>query len=485
MKYIITSILLLISSISFASNEPLGIFDLMNGWRPMATNQYVDPSYSGVSTGSITQPWKTIASVNQSLINSGDSVLLRRGQKFLLAQYTITRSGTASAPIVFGAYGTGAAPHIWGNGSTLAQLFYLNNRSYIVFDGLNISDTTISVSDRTIAAKIQRAFYLDGSTNNVVIKNCRMDRVGVGVYMVGPNNQMIGNDIGNMRMVRNTPVNVHPDDDYGANPVVISSAGNIISQNYFHDCWAVSYDYAYDGGAIEFFGNGASNNTVTYNTFYDCNGIVESGSGNAGTIQNNLFAYNKMINNSSLFFISNNGSFIVDVRNMQFYNNVIVETVVGRLNESNMCSFRVNTSTANVVTMRNNIFYLTNGIDVFRANQFNAGQLVASNNIYILGAGSALNKTAAAGELVTNIPASDVWMATSGNPITWDFRPKALSPAIEFGTSISGFNMDFCGNAIVNKPEAGLCEYGVTVPPPPTNAPKEYILKGAVEYQLN
>lgn len=464
------NILLLIFGMSFFGNL-------------FAANQYVDPSYSGTSTGTITQPWKSVAAVIMANLNPGDSVLLKRGQKFQMSQLTINRSGTASAPIVFGAYGTGAAPLIWGNGGTIPQLFYTNNRAYLVFENLNITDTTISPTDRTIIAKIQRVFYLDGTSNNITIKNCTMDRVGVGAYIVGPNNNFILNDIGNMRMIRNTPVNVHPDDDYGANPVVISSSGNTIHKNYFHDCWAVSYDYGYDGGAIEFYGNGASNNKVTYNTFYDCNGVVESGSGNAGVIENNVFAYNKMVNNSSLFFISNSGSFVVDVRNMQFYNNVIIETVVSRLNESYMCSFRVSTTTQGVVVMRNNVFYLTNGIDVFRANQFTGSQLVASNNIYVLGAGSQLNRTASPGELATNttsLPASSLWVSAVGSPLDWDYRPKIGSALIEFGTQISGYTQDFCGNAIVNKPEAGLCEYGVTVPPPPppANGPKTYKLTG-------
>jgi hypothetical protein len=77
---------------------------------------------------------------------------------------------------------------------------------------------------------------------------------------------------------------------------------NTITNNYFHDCWANSYDYTYDGGAVEFYGSGSSNNFIGYNTFYDCNGVVENGSGNGGTINNNKFVYNKNSSGWGLFF---------------------------------------------------------------------------------------------------------------------------------------------------------------------------------------
>lgn len=432
---------------------------LLSGITQAAT-YYVDPSSTATTAnGSLATPWKTLAQVNSnmSLFQPGDQILFKRGQKFN-GTLSITRSGTAGNPIVFGAYGTGADPHFWGTGSVISYLIYMNNRSYITFYGLNISDTTISATDRTTPSNIQRAFYIDGSSTNVLIRKCRLDRVGVGAYIVGPGNQIDSCDIGNMRMVRNTPQSVHPDDDYGANPVVISSASNKITYNYFHDCWATSYDYGYDGGAIEYYGNGASNNYVAYNTFYDCNGVVESGSGNAGLIENNVFAYNKMINNSSLFFISNSGSFVVTVRNMQFYNNVIVENVVGRLNESNMFSLRVSTTQQGVAIMKNNIFWLTNGIDVARSGQFTAGQLVHEDNIYKLGTGSLLNFTAHSSELVTT--SNSIFANSShADPRNWDFNPAAASPAVDFGQTV-GFVRDFVGNPVpmAAAPDAGIIE---------------------------
>ena len=91
-----------------------------------AANQYVDPSFTGTSNGTITNPWKSLSAVNQSTLNTGDSLLLKRGQNFTSGQFSINRSN-----IVIGAYGTGANPLLWGNGNTVAYLLYVNARTNV------------------------------------------------------------------------------------------------------------------------------------------------------------------------------------------------------------------------------------------------------------------------------------------------------------------------------------------------------------------
>ncbi|WP_207532133.1 right-handed parallel beta-helix repeat-containing protein [Desertivirga arenae] len=64
-----------------------------------------DQNNTGTSPGS---PWKTIAKVNlmMSTFNPGDSVLFKRGEEFA-GELIITRSGTSTAKINFGSYGSG------------------------------------------------------------------------------------------------------------------------------------------------------------------------------------------------------------------------------------------------------------------------------------------------------------------------------------------------------------------------------------------
>lgn len=422
-----------------------------------AVTFYVDPVSGNDANNGTSQltPWRTLSKVSssQGSINPGDYILFKRGTK-VSGRMTISRSGTAGNPITFGAYGTGANPIFWGTGATIDHLFYMNNRSYLIFENLQFIDTTISATDRSIPSKIQRVFYVDGTSNNVICRGLVMDRVGIGAYWVGPYNTMEGCDIGNLRMVRNTPVSVNPDDDYGANPLVISSANNKIISNHFHDCWADSYDYNYDGGAVEFFGPGTHNNFVAYNLMHDNNGIAEFGSSSGGTSTNNVFAYNLLINNGSIFYINNSSTWFISVSQLQWYNNIVVETVMQRLNEPYMAAMALPSSNSGIVTFANNIFWLTTGVDLAQANRFNGVQLLKFNNIYRLGPGSLLNYPAGSTDITTS---SSIWNSQSGYPTTWDFRLANLSPGRKYGINV-GQTRDYFGNPVSNTPNCGISE---------------------------
>lgn len=432
----------------------LFLFALLSFYVSNARVYYVSSSYSGtVSNGSLTTPWKSLADVqaNQGVFISGDTISFKKSDVFS-GTLNISKSGSLGFPITYNSYGSGAKPKFIGTGNTISYLFYLYNKNYIVFDGLEITDPTLSLTDRSQVSKIQRAFGFDGTSSNNSIKNCTLSLVGVGTYWVGPNNTMDHCDIGNLRMVVN---NVGGNNDYGANPIVISSANNTITNNYFHDCWANSYDYVYDGGAVEFYGSGSSNNIIRYNTFYDCNGVVENGSGNGGLIENNEFSYNKFINNGSLFYINNGGTYLVTVSNMKFYNNVIIENVVNRLAESSMGSMSTSVSNQGIVVFKNNVFELSNGVDVIRSGQWTGGQLVHENNAYKLSNSSYPNFTLNSNELSTS---QIIWTNTSNsNPVLWDYTPTSSSQLINFGQNL-GMTNDFLGNAISGLPDAGIIE---------------------------
>jgi hypothetical protein len=399
-------------------------------------------------------PWKTLTKVNAYASNfaSGDSILFNRGNKF---NGYLRLSGKTN--IYIGAYGTGTDPMFWGTGASLDPLIWIMGCTYITIYGINITDTTISQTDRTIQANIKTAIQYDNSSYNT-IRKCTMNRVGVGVFYstnTSHHNTMDSCDIGNMRMVRNTPTSVNNNDDYGANPTVISSPYNTITHNYFHDCWALSYDYTYDGGAIEFFGGGTSNNFVAYNTFIDCNGTVEQGSNNGGLMENNVFAYNKVINCGKLFYINNSVSsgFLVTVSNLQFYNNVVVESYVNRLNLSTLGSMATSSSASNIVAMKNNIFVISSGIAVVNTSQFSGTQLSHSYNIFKLTNRSSFNLTLGTGE-VKDSTLTLFTNATNVNPLYWDY-----SPTTSVGLGINAEqSVDFSGKTLPIIPRIGILE---------------------------
>ena len=63
--------------------------------------------------GSINNPWKTLAQVNAQTFKPGDAILFKRGDIWY-GTLTVKSSGSASAPITYGAYGSGEKPIITG-----------------------------------------------------------------------------------------------------------------------------------------------------------------------------------------------------------------------------------------------------------------------------------------------------------------------------------------------------------------------------------
>lgn len=423
-------------------------------------------STMGNDTRTITQaqspstPWASLSKLQSSLSSLGanDSILFMRGNSF---SGTLRMFGKNN--MYFGTYGTGNSPVFWGTGVVIPVMFRLTTCSNITFDGLTISDTSISFTDRTTQAKIQVVFIFETNSQNNRVLNCKMDRIGYGLYITPKSNgqTMQFCDISNLRMIKNTPTTINADDDYGGVPVQISSRNNRILNNFFHDCYAVSYDYRFDGGGIEFFeeGDTISGNQIMYNTFYDNNGTLEHGSNSDGIannpIQNNTFAYNRVINCEGLFYINNRGQYKTAVRNLMVFNNIIVETAVPRLGTARMMSMATTDSTPGIAVVRNNIFRLTNGNSVAKATVFAGAQLTRSSNLYQLSGGGVLNFTLNSTEVSSLTP---VWTnMTSTNPIDWNYRPLAGSVLINRGTWVN-ITRDF-GNTIVNNPpEIGIYE---------------------------
>jgi hypothetical protein len=423
-------------------------------------NFYVSSSYTGAtSNGGLTTPWKSISNVqsNFGLIQSGDSVLFKRDDGFSGTMVIQNKTG-----IVFGAYGVGDNPLFWGNGATISQMFYCKGSSNIQFLDWNISDTTISATDRTIPAKIRIVFQFEFNSTNITVRNCRMDRIGYGAYITISSSGITLDkcDIGNLRMIKNTPTAINPDDDYGGVPVQISSSNNRITNSYFHDCWAQSFDYGFDGGGVEFYEEGVpvENNYIAYNTFYDCNGTFEHGSNSDGIannpIQNNVFAYNKVINCESLFYINNRGQYLCYVSNLQFYNNVIIQTNNTR-GGTRLGSIATLENRLGMVVLKNNVFQISNGAAVVRSGMFTAGQMEHKNNVYKLSNGSVLNFTLDPSEVMTS---AVLWNnTTNANPSLWDLEPVNNSMLIDFGTPVAQ-PVDIRGNSINGNPDAGVIE---------------------------
>ncbi len=76
---------------------------------------YVSNSGADVNSGlSPDSPWQTVAKVNSSSFNPGDTVLFQRGSQWY-ESLDAPSSGAANNPITFADYGSGAKPKFWGS----------------------------------------------------------------------------------------------------------------------------------------------------------------------------------------------------------------------------------------------------------------------------------------------------------------------------------------------------------------------------------
>jgi hypothetical protein len=458
MKKLVLSLLLLIVVLSSQA-------------RKFYVSSIGSDSYTSLQAQNESTPWATLSKVQSNLsatITIGDSVLFKRGDKFKGTLFIQNKS-----KIYFGDYSAGDLPLFWGNGASVSPLIYIVNCTNITFNNIKICDTTISSTDRTVPSKVTIAFQLANNTTGTVIKKCVMDRIGFGIYITASSsgNTIDSCDIGNLRMIRNTPTTINPDDDYGGVPIQISSSNNKFTNNYLHDCWSVSYDYGYDGGGVEFFeeGDTVENNIIAYNTFYDCNGTFEHGSNSDGIanypIRNNKIYYNKIINCSSLFYINNNGQYKTYVDNLQFYNNIIIQTVASRTGTTRLGSMAMNEARTGIVTFKNNIFQVSNGAAIVRSSQWITGQLIHTNNLYKLSGGSITNFTLDPTEILSQ---NNIWVNTSPiNPLEWDYSLIDDSQAIDAGTNV-GLTSDAAGNPLYLAPDMGVFEKYSTVSIPCT-----------------
>lgn len=405
-------------------------------------------------------PWASLSKVQSSMssIVSGDSILFMCNNAF---RGSLTVQSKTN--VFFGNYGSGSLPLFTGTGSTISTLFILRNCSNVVFDGWRVIDTTISATDRYIQAKIQIVFKLESGCINNTIRNCTMERIGYGIYLTTTSSRTTINKctISNLRMIKNTPRPINPDDDYGGVPIQISCSNNNVTENIFTECYATSYDYGYDGGGIEFFEEGVviENNFIAYNTFNLNNGTMEFGSNRDSIannlIRNNTFAYNRVTNCISLLYINNRGQYKTSVRNLMVYNNVFVQQPNSILGNSNVMSMAVAETTANIVISRNNIFKVGNGSPVCKSNIFTGTQMAHTNNLYQLSNGSRLNMPLNATEFSSALP---IWVdTTNANAFLWNYNLLPNSLGRGNGTNV-GLTRDFSGKAVVSPINMGILQ---------------------------
>ena len=113
---------------------------------------YLDCSAAGPGSGTQSSPWNSLARVNAFAFIPGDQLLLNRGTT-CNGSLTPQGSGSATAPIVIDAYGTGAQPAI--NGGSAQEAVMLFNQQYWEINNLEVVGGNLY------------GVYISGNTPNV------------------------------------------------------------------------------------------------------------------------------------------------------------------------------------------------------------------------------------------------------------------------------------------------------------------------------
>jgi hypothetical protein len=145
-----------------------------------ATIYYVSAEGNDSNNGtSILTSWKTLSKVSTTTFSPGDQILFNSGDTFI-GQLIINSSGSAGTPIVYGKYGTGAAPYLAAQGVTSSTV-YSFNKGYFELNDLKITNYLPGNDINNSSAARLRGVHIvnqDAGTINYIHLN-RLEVTGV------------------------------------------------------------------------------------------------------------------------------------------------------------------------------------------------------------------------------------------------------------------------------------------------------------------
>lgn len=403
---------------------------ILNSWLSHATNFYISNKGNDNNNGmSAAKAWQTLSKVENAagsgIIKAGDSILFKRGDTFTgtirwttMEGYTFP-SGRPAQPITFAAYDFGTMPVFLYPKQHIGKpeervLLWFTGVDYIVIDGLRFTDTD-TMNNKINGANCGIPIYLGTAegktTNHCTVKNVDISLCGMGVVIIGDFNTVTNSIFSNFKNLKSTPNTGRSTayDDYGANGITITGNDNEISHNYISGAWAESLDFGWNGGAIEMY-NTCMHNKIIHNNIIDCGGVAEFGGQQKSAVaSDNLFANNLITNCGTLSYCNLSGEFNINVSNVQYFENKIIENSNSRftgpktgagittaaprsLIQPDKELFAYNgVATAKIIfNLKDNIFDLSTGISVARKSN-DMGKYIHENNVYHLTGGSETN----------------------------------------------------------------------------------------------
>jgi hypothetical protein len=418
------------------------------------TNYYVDSgSGSDDNNGASEEsPWQTLSKVSGTTFQAGDSILFKRGSSYS-GNVTIHGSGTSSDPITVSAYGRGDAPRFTNPDfyDTNGTSFFIDG-DHIIIDGLYFHGGADAQQGNGNDAMKVGAVFIGVGSDYVTVKNCEFYDCVIGVNSVGLCTQINNNNFHDFNRWLYSP-------SWGPLGVVVGSAYADVSYNTFTNIYKVGGRFGADGGAIEiddrFFGQSAHDVKIHHNISTYCYGFLEIEGNVSGK---NLDVYYNVSYDYQQFIFYWGG------HDSKVENNTVIRTLppLGdppSVNTVFGMAFKWDEGETGPFTVRNNIFVVGNGLQVWVDAPYDARQGYASavkeNNIYYSADGSTDDPhglTLGPGEVIANPRFVDI----SGG----DYHLTSGSPAVDAGQNV-GYTSD-AESRIVSKgsaPDIGAYEH--------------------------
>lgn len=399
---------------------------------------------AGTSTSSA---WKSLSRAKNAALRPGDKLLLQRGCAWT-GPLELRASGSTSAPIIVSAYGSGALPRIQNS-----QYGVVITGSYLQIEQLAASATPTryesGCQNQPMGWFIGFRFESGASYNTLRAVEVSGQTNGVKILSGAQHNRVLNSTFRNNNLMYTLDTS-DPSNDSGASAIVIEGDDNEIGQNTFVGQNACSYDFGYDGSAVEIYGG--QRNNVHHNRANNNNTFTELGVSRSA---DNTFTYNLVTADvPDAHFLVTEGAKggRGPIYRTRAYHNTIYLTSANSIgiNCDGSC-------TPDILSFKNNIFWV-NGKVSYTDQPADEG-----NNLYWNSTGNPRPYFPTPSQMSpTSRLADPRFVNTAGG----DFHLRSDSPAINAGANLgSVYNADLDQTSVPQgtSPDIGVYEYAALV----------------------
>jgi len=215
-----------------------------------------------------------IATVNDRPVAADTAVFLRRGCSWGGG----LKLTDASQRVSLGAYGTGDAPTLTGDGVGRDFPVVDVEAEGVMLSGLHIRNA--------------EAVGLKLSAADVTVDGLEIDDVAFGVTVQGPRATITRTAVHDLHLLINTPGG---SDDTGAVGFDVQADDVSITASSCTNCRAPSYDFGHDGGFAEIYNHGdrlrlIGNTARNVQGILEIGGVVDDGGAHDVVLENNTFS---------------------------------------------------------------------------------------------------------------------------------------------------------------------------------------------------